>query len=255
MKNPTNRFKAALRQGRQQIGLWNTLVDTTVPEALAGLDFDWILVDTEHSPAEVTDVLPAIQAMALAEETTVAVRPDWNDPVKIKRYLDFGVQTLLIPYVNSREEAEAAVRAVHYPPRGMRGVAGITRATRYGRIENYTATASEEICLLLQVETVQALERLEEIAAVDGVDGIFLGPADISTSMGFPGQPGHPEVRAEILRAIDRIRAAGKPAGILTLDPAFARECIARGTTFTAVGVDIALLLNAARDLRESFRS
>lgn len=254
MKNPTNRFKAALQEGRQQIGLWNTLVGNTVPEALAGLDYDWVVLDTEHSPAEVTDVLPAVQAMAMAEATTVVVRPDWNDPVKIKRFLDFGVQTLLIPYVNSREEAEAAVRAMHYPPRGMRGVAGITRATRYGRIGNYTATASEEICLLIQIETVEALARLEEIAGVDGVDGVFLGPSDISTSMGFPGQPGHPEVRKEILRAIDRIRAVGKPAGILTLDPAFARECIDRGTTFTAVGVDIALLLKAARDLRDSFR-
>lgn len=252
MKNPTNRFKAALREGRQQIGLWNTIGGGSVPEALAGLDYDWMLIDTEHSPMEVTEVLPAVQAMA--DRTSVAVRPDWNDPVKIKRFLDFGVQTLLIPYVQSREEAEAAVSAMHYPPRGIRGVAGITRATRYGLVENYTAIASDELCLLVQVETAEALERLEEIASVDGVDGVFLGPADISTSMGFPGQPGHPTVRAEILRAIDRIRAVGKPAGILTLDPAFARECVARGTTFTAVGVDIALLLDAARALRESFR-
>lgn len=252
MKNPTNRLKAALREGRQQIGLWNSIGGTSVPEALAALGYDWVVIDTEHAPREVTEVLPVVQAMG--EATSVVVRPDWNDPVKIKRFLDFGVQTLLIPYVQPREEAEAAVRAMHYPPCGMRGVGGTTRASRYGQIAGYAANASEELCLLLQVETGEALERLEEIAGVEGVDGIFLGPSDIAASMGFPGQPGHPEVKAEVLRAIDRIRAVGKPAGILTLDQDFARECIVRGTTFTAVGLDLALLLNGARRLRESFR-
>lgn len=253
MQNPTNRFKAALRERRHQLGIWCSLGGLTVPEALAGLGFDWICLDTEHSPHEVTDVLPMLQAVASEPTTSAVVRPDWNDPVKIKRFLDFGAQTLLLPYVQTREEAEAAVAAVRYPPAGMRGVAGLSRASRYGRIQGYTATAGEEIALLLQVETVEALGRLEEIATVKGVDGIFLGPSDISTSMGFPGQPTHPEVKAEILRAIDRLKAVDVPAGILTLDGGFARECIARGTLFTAVGLDLGLLLTAARALRAAF--
>jgi 4-hydroxy-2-oxoheptanedioate aldolase len=225
-----------------------------VPEALAGLGFDWVLLDTEHSPQEVTDILPMLQAMTAETGTHAIVRPDWNDPVKVKRYLDFGAQTLLIPYVQTREEAEQAVAAMHYPPRGMRGVAGLSRASRYGRIAGYTPNASEELCLLLQVETAEALGRLEEIAGVEGVDGIFLGPSDISTSMGFPGQPTHPEVKAAIFDAIDRLKAMGKPAGILTLDEGFARECLARGTLFTAVGLDLSLLLRGATALRAAFR-
>ncbi len=253
MKMPVNRFKAALREGRQQIGLWNTIGGHVVPEALAGLGFDWVLIDTEHAAVDTIDVLPALQAMAAEPTTSAVVRPAWNDPVTIKRLLDFGAQTLLVPYVQSAEEARAAVAATRYPTAGMRGVAGLTRATRYGQIGDYTAQADEEICLLVQVETRTALDRLEEIASVDGVDGVFFGPADLSASLGHPGRLSHPEVIEAILDGIDRLKAIDVPSGILTPDPEFAKRCIERGTRFTAVGMDIGILLSGARNLLEEF--
>ncbi len=253
MKHPENRFRAALRDGRQQIGLWNSIGGNTVPEALAGTGVDWVLIDTEHAAVEVTDVLPALQAIAATPQVSAVVRPAWNDPVIIKRLLDFGAQTLLIPYVQSADEARAAVAAVRYPPTGMRGVAGLSRASRYGQIEDYTATASSQICLLVQIETAAALDRLDEIAGVEGVDGVFIGPADLAASLGHPGNPGHPDVRGAILGAIDRLRALGVPVGILSMDRDFLRECIARGTSFTAVGIDLDLLLKGARAVAAEF--
>ncbi len=175
--------------------------------------------------------------------------------MEIKRLLDIGAQTLLIPYVQNAEEAARAVAAVRYAPQGMRGLAGITRATRYGMIDGYARRASEEICLLVQVETAEALGNIEAIAAVDGVDGIFIGPADLAASMGFPGEPGHQEVKTAILQAIRRIVAAGKPAGILSLDQDFLKEAVAAGTTFTAVDVDSAILLRGARALAKSWKA
>ena len=253
MDLPKNRFKAALAEGRQQIGLWNSIGGPSVPEALAGVGFDWIVIDTEHSPTDVPDVLRSLQAMAAYPNTNAVVRPAFNDIVLIKRILDFGAQTLLIPYVQSREEAEAAVKAVRYPPHGLRGVAGATRASGYSRIKDYFARANDEICLLVQVETIEAMGRLEEIASVEGVNGVFIGPADLAASMGFPGQPNHPEVRAQIDNAIDRLKKIGVPSGILTMDRAHAQHCIACGTTFTAVGLDLSMMLGAAKELAGAF--
>ncbi|MCV2869631.1 aldolase/citrate lyase family protein [Defluviimonas sp. WL0002] len=253
MKNPRNRFKAALQAGRQQIGLWNTIGGNTVPELLAGCGFDWVVIDTEHSPVEAVEVLPALQAMAAWPEVSPVVRPAFNDPVLIKRILDFGAQTLVLPYIQSAEEARAAVRAVRYPPAGIRGVAGMTRASRYGAVDDYIASANAEICLVLQVETRAALDALDEIAAVEGVDGIFIGPADLAASLGHPGNPGHPEVVTAIEGAITRLKEIGKPSGILTLNEAFARRCMELGTTFTAVGVDLAVLADGVKALRARF--
>lgn len=250
----TNAFKAALREGRQQIGLWCSLGGPSVPELVAGSGFDWVVIDTEHAPADVPDVLPALQAMAPFAATSAVVRPAWNDPVLIKRILDFGAQSIIVPYVQTPAEAEAAVRSVRYPPRGMRGVAGGTRASNYGRDKGYTASADAEICLIVQVETRASLDQLEAIASVDGIDGIFIGPADLAASLGFPGQPGHPEVKAAIEDAIARLKAVGMPSGILTLDRAFARRCIELGTTFTAVSTDTALLVDAADGLAAEFK-
>lgn len=253
MKNPENRFKIALREERHQLGIWNTIGGNTVPELLAGCGFDWVLIDSEHSPLEVTDILPALQTIAGYPEVSAIVRPAFNDPVLIKRILDLGAQTLLLPYIQSVEEAEAAVRAVRYPPAGIRGVAGLTRASRYGAVERYTASADAEICLLLQVETAMALDRLEEIASVEGVDGIFIGPADLAASMGHPGEPGHPEVVKAIEGAFARLKKIGKPAGILTLDENFAHRCMELGALFTAVGVDLGVLVQGVRALRSRF--
>ena len=254
MDLPVNRFKQALKDGQQQIGLWNSIPGPLVAETLAGCGFDWVVIDTEHAPADVPDVLAMLQAMAPYPVSAV-VRPAANDPVLIKRLLDFGAQTLILPYIQSAEEAQAAVAAVRYAPRGMRGVAGLTRASRFGAVPDYTRRADAEICLILQVETALALSRIEEIAATDGVDGLFIGPADLAASMGHPGALDHPAVRAAIEDAIRRITAAGKPAGILTSDAAFARACMGWGTRFTAVGMDIGLMLQAARGLAASYRS
>jgi 4-hydroxy-2-oxoheptanedioate aldolase len=252
MMLPVNRFKAGLRAGRQQIGLWNSLPGPMVAELLATCGYDWLVIDTEHAVTDIPDTLAMMQAMA-AHPVSAVVRPAWNDPVLIKRCLDLGAQTLVIPFVQTAEEARAAVAAMRYAPRGIRGMAGMTRASGFGRIADYATRAEEELCLIVQVETAEAVDRIAEIAAVDGVDGIFIGPADLAASMGHPGQGRHPEVVAMIERAIRAIVAAGRPAGILTLDPDFARQCMVWGTTFTAVGMDIALLAQAARGLRAGF--
>lgn len=252
MTPPTNAFKTALRAGEQQIGLWNTLAGASVPEILANIGFDWVCIDTEHTAIEVTGVLTALQQCAAGPVRPV-VRPASNDAVLIKRILDFGAQTLLIPYVQDRDEAMAAVSATRYPPVGLRGVSGLTRASGYGRYDAYTARANDEICLLVQVETGHALDRLEEIALVDGIDGVFIGPADLAASLGFPGNPGHPEVKAAIEGAIKRLKAIGVPSGILTLDRTFARQCMDWGTTFTAVGIDMQLLIAGTNALAREF--
>ncbi|MHB2169359.1 aldolase/citrate lyase family protein [Alsobacter sp. R-9] len=254
MNLPQNAFKRALAEGRSQIGFWCTLPGGYVAECLAGAGYDWLLLDNEHSPGDPLTILPQLQACAPYPVTPV-VRPASNDAVLIKRILDLGAQSLLIPYVQTVDEARAAVAATRYPPLGIRGVGGTTRATGFGRIPDYGRRAAEELCVLVQLETLEALEQLEAIAAVEGVDGIFIGPGDLAASMGFVGQPGRDEVKAVIEKAIARIRACGKPAGILTPDKAFAARCIELGTTFTAVGIDAALLARGAEALAKEFKS
>ncbi len=253
MTLPVNAFKAALKAGKSQIGVWNTIPGPVVAEILAGAGFDVVVIDTEHSLTDVPDVLAMLQALE-AYPVAHAVRPASNDPVLIKRLLDIGAQTLIIPYVQSADEARAAVRAMHYAPRGFRGVSGSTRAARYGAVADYIQTAEAELCLIVQVETVEALGQIEAIAAVDGVDAIFVGPADLAASMGHRGQPGHPAVKSAVEDAIRRIVAAGKPAAVLTQEPDFARRCIALGSTFTVVAVDIPELARAAKAAAAAFR-
>jgi 4-hydroxy-2-oxoheptanedioate aldolase len=253
MDLPHNAFKRALRENRQQIGLWCSLPGAYAAEAVAGSGFDWLLFDTEHSPGDPLTVLAQLQAVAPYPVSAV-VRPASNDAVLIKRLLDFGAQTLLIPYVQNAEEAKAAVAAMQYPPAGIRGVSGLTRATRFGRVPDYGRRAAEELCLLVQIETGEAMAQLEAIAAVEGVDGVFIGPADLAASLGHVGNPGHPEVKALIEDGIRRIRACGKPAGILTPDTAFAARCIEIGTLFTAVGIDAGLLVRHSEALAKLFQ-
>jgi len=252
MDLPRNHFKHALAAGGSQIGLWCTLSNAYAAEAVAGAGFDWLLLDTEHSPNDVPIVLTQLQAAAPYPVSCV-VRPVVNDTALIKRYLDIGAQTLLIPFVQNVEEAEAAAAAVSYPPKGIRGVSTMTRAGRFGRIPDYVKRAREEICLLVQVETAEALEVLEDIAGVDGIDGVFIGPSDLAASMGHAGNPGHPEVKAAVEDAIARLRAISKPAGILTPDVAFARRCIELGAAFTAVGIDASLMVRAVDTLAKDF--
>ena len=195
MDLPHNHFKQALLEGRQQIGLWCSLPGPYVAETIAGSGFDWILFDTEHSPGDPMTVLAQLQAVAPYPVSPV-VRPASNDAVLIKRFLDIGAQTLLIPYVQNVAEAKAAVAAMRYPPAGIRGVAASTRATRFGRVADYGKRAHEQLCLLVQVETRAALDQLEGIANVDGVDGVFIGPGDLAASLGHVGRPDIPRFRA-----------------------------------------------------------
>lgn len=253
MKNPTNRFKAALKAGNQQIGIWNSIGGNTACEVLASAGFDWVLIDTEHAATSTAEVLPALQTIAGYPDVSAVVRPASNDDVTIKRLLDMGAQSLLIPYVQSVAEAQAAVAAMRYAPRGIRGMAGVMRASRFGTVDDYATTVEDELCLIVQVETIEAMGQLEAIAQVDGVDGVFIGPADLSASMGLPGQTNHPEVVAVINDAIDRLSAIGVPSGILALSNQTSAQFIDRGTGFTAVGVDTALLIDAARATRAAF--
>lgn len=254
MNLPQNHFKRALREGRQQIGLWCSLPGSYAAEAVAGSGYDWLLFDTEHSPGDPLTVLAQLQAVAPYDVSAV-VRPASNDMVLIKRFLDLGAQTLLIPYVQNAQEARAAVAATRYPPEGLRGVSGLTRATRFGRVAGYGKRAAEELCLLVQVETREALDCLEEIATVDGVDGVFIGPADLAASLGHVGEAGHPVVVAAIEDAIRRLRAIGKPAGILTPDTAFAKRCIEIGTLFTAVAIDAGILARGTEAVARQFKA
>ena len=252
MELPRNEFKHAIAEGRRQTGLWVTLPGSFTAELLATCGYDWLLFDTEHSVGDPLTVFEQLQAAAPYPVSAV-VRPASNDVVLIKRLLDAGAQTLLIPYVQNADEAKAAVDAMRYPPRGIRGVAGLTRATRYGSVEDYAGRVEEELCLLVQVETKSALAEIEAIAAVDGVDGIFIGPSDLAASMGYSGNPDHPDVKAAIEDAIARIRKAGKPAGILSLNRDFVHRCVELGTVFTAVDVDASILVRYATAIAQEF--
>jgi len=254
MDVPQNAFKAALARGERQIGLWSSTCSNYVAEAIAGCGFDWIVIDAEHSPNDVMGILGQLQAMVGGTATPV-VRPAWNDPVLFKRLLDIGAQTLLVPFIQTADEARAAVAAMRYPPRGIRGVATATRAGRFGRVADYFAKAEKQLCLLVQVETKSAVDRLEAIAAVDGVDGVFIGPSDLAAACGHLGNPAHPEVQAVIADALKRLQAVGKPAGILTSVEAEAQRYIAMGFTFVAVGADTGLLVRGGEALAKKFKS
>jgi len=255
MHTPQNAFKAALARPAAQVGLWLGLADAYSAELCATAGFDWLLIDGEHGPNDLRSTLAALQALAPYPAYPV-VRIAQGDTVLIKQVLEIGATTLLVPMVESAEQARALVRAMRYPPDGVRGVgSGLARSSRWSAFPGYLKQASESLCLLVQVETVAALEQLDAIAAVDGVDGVFIGPADLSASMGHLGQPGHPEVRAAIDAAIGRILAAGKAPGILAVDEALARHYIGIGARFVAVGVDATLLAQATRSLAARFKA
>ncbi len=233
-----NDFKAALAKGQLQRGVWCTIPNALTIEMLAGAGFDWMLIDTEHSPMDPVTVLPLLQAAA-AYPVTPIVRPGSLNVAEIKKLLDIGAQSLLIPYIETAEDAELAAASVEYPPKGIRGVAGSTRASGFGRIKDYAAKARDEICLIVQVETQKALDNLEAIAGTPGIDAIFVGPADLAASLGYPGQPGHPVVVAAVMDAISRIGAAGLPAGILTMSDEVYDAAIETGALFVARDLDL----------------
>ncbi|MDB5925792.1 MAG: hypothetical protein JWN13_4728 [Betaproteobacteria bacterium] len=254
MDLPVNQFKQAIKSGKPQIGIWSSLCSYISAEVLADAGFDWVLLDTEHSPNELPMVQNQLDALSYGTSTTEGiVRPAWNDIVLIKRYLDVGARTLLIPYVQNAEEARRAVTGLRYPPGGMRGVSGCTRANRYGRVKDYFKHVHDEVCLLLQVETRTALSNLEAIAEIDGVDGIFIGPNDLAADMGHLGNWQHPEVWKVMEDAAKRIRKVGKAPGIL-VGEADGKRCIEMGYLFVAVGSDLVMLARGADALAAKFK-
>jgi len=251
---PVNEFKRALSAKSPQIGLWVALAGAYAAELVATLGFDWLLLDGEHAPNDPRSVLAQLQAVAPYRAHAV-VRPVNDDAALIKQYLDLGVQTLLVPMIESASQAARVVAATRYPPRGIRGVgSALARASRWNQIGGYLEGADDEICVLLQVESVVGMEKVAAIAAVEGVDGVFFGPADLAASMGLLGQPGHRDVRAAIAQGIAAAARAGKASGTLTSDRGLAREYLALGATFVAVGADTTILVNGAQELLAAFK-
>lgn len=248
-----NRFKAALAEGRGQVGLWQALASSYTAEICATAGFDWLLLDGEHGPNDVPLLLSQLQAIAAYPVEAVARTPS-GDPAILKRYLDIGARNILVPFVETPAQAEALVQAVRYAPAGIRGVAsGLVRASRWNAVPGYLATADADICLLVQIESIAGLSNIEAIASIEGIDGLFVGPADLSAALGYRGQPGHPDMMAVVRDALARIRRAGKAAGLLTLDEDFARECLAQGCAFVAVATDVGLLAGGTRALAARF--
>lgn len=245
MQITSNKFKKALSRSDKQIGIWISLASNFAAEVVAHAGYDWALIDMEHSHNDYTAVLSQLQAFS-ASQTVPLVRVEWNDAVAVKRLLDLGTPGLLFPMVQSVEEAKNAVAATRYPPRGIRGVSGTSRATGFGRIKDYVNRVEEETAILLQVESRVAVERVEEIGSVDGVDGIFFGPADIGADIGRLGEPMHPDVWALIRPAADRLIARGIPVGTLVNDTRFASELLNAGFTFVACATDSGLLARAS---------
>lgn len=262
MQTPTNTFKLALRNKQAQIGLWLGLSDSYATEICAGAGFDWLLVDGEHAPNDLRSILQQLQAIAgYPTSHPIARVPMGHGNVGemlIKQYLDLGVTTLLVPMVDTPQQAAALVRAVRYPQNdgggGIRGMGG-ARASRFGRYPAYAHEANAQICLLVQAETQTALNNLDEIACIEGIDGIFIGPADLSASLGHVNNPTHPDVQEAIADAIARINKAGKAAGILTPDEALAKHYLALGALFVAVGLDTHLLVRHTSALAAQFKT
>lgn len=255
MTIPENTFKRALDAGRLQIGLWSILSSHVTVEIIAGSGFDWLVLDTEHSPNELPMVYSQLQAAAAGGRAHPVVRVPWNDMVTLKRYLDIGVQSFLIPYVESAEEATDAVAYTRYPPHGVRGYSAAPRASGFGRIKDYPQLCEAELAVLVQVESRKGLDNIEEIAAVEGVTGVFIGPGDLAAALGHVGNPKHPEVQTAIEDAIARIRACGKPAGILSADEALAKRYIELGCSFVAVGSDLGILARTSEQLAAKFKT
>lgn len=253
MELPVNAFKRGIYAGEQQIGLWCSLASHLTVEIVAGSGYDWLLLDTEHSPNELPMVFTQLQA-CMENRVQPIVRPPVNDQVIIKRYLDAGVQSFLIPMVDTPEQAAAAVAYTRYPPHGVRGFAAASRASRFGRVKDYYQHAHEEICVLVQIESELALKNVEAICAVPGVDGVFIGPGDLSAAIGYLGDQGNEAVVSLIETLTGRIVAAGNRPGILTGDETLAKRYIAAGCIFTAVGSDSGILARGSEALARRFR-
>jgi 4-hydroxy-2-oxoheptanedioate aldolase len=249
MSAAVNDFKKRLKTGKTQFGIWSSLSSEMVTELLATTDIDWICVDGEHSPNQLTEMRRQLLSIDHSG-TNAMVRVPYSEDWMIKQALDIGAQTVLVPMVETPEQAEQIVRAMLYPPHGIRGVGSYgTRASKFGTVKNYLTTANDQVCLIVQVENMKGIENLDAILAVDGIDAVFIGPSDLSADMGFLGQPERAEVQVVINTALEKIIASDKAAGILTFNMDLAKQQVEMGVDFIAVGMDVALLGNAARAL------
>lgn len=255
MKLPINQFKQRLKQNDPLWGLWLGLPDASCAEIVAGAGFDWLLIDAEHAPFELDTIMRHLQAIAPYDVSAI-VRPEEGRTALLKRILDIGAQTLLIPMCDTAKQAKELVQAVKYPPQGIRGLgSSLARAANWNRIPEYLHNANDEICLIVQVETVTAMQNLDEIVNVDGVDAVFIGPSDLSASMGYVGNPDHPDVVAAIERGLATINAAGKAGGLLCINPEKAQHYAEKGAKFVGVGVDTLLLSQGAKQLADKFKT
>ena len=247
MPAPINPFKKALEEGKTVFGCWMSMAEGFTASVLGRAGFDWLLIDGEHSPNDIRSIRDQVLALESSSSHTV-VRVPIGETWIIKQMLDLGIQTILVPIVETAEQARELVRACRYPPDGTRGVGyGVSRSGGYGQFENYGPTADAQICLLVQVETKLGLENLDDILAVEGVDGVFIGPADLSASLGYLGQTMHPDMQKTILAVIKQISDSGKAAGILTTDEGMIQASLDAGARFVAVAMDIALLIDNAK--------
>jgi 2-dehydro-3-deoxyglucarate aldolase len=248
-----NSFKRDLLAGKKLIGCWSSLANPITTEVLGVAGFDWIVLDGEHSPNDVSTFIP--QLMALKDSPTApVVRPSCNNAVELKQLLDAGFYNFLIPFVESAEEARSAVAATRYPPQGVRGVSVSQRSNRYGTIPDYFKSVNDHMCVMVQIESVAGVAAVKEIAALDGVDCIFVGPSDLAAALGHLGNPGHPEVQAVIASVFADAKAAGKPVGILAPLEAHARNYLAMGATFVGVGSDLGAFRSATQALCDRYR-
>ncbi|HTH80009.1 MAG TPA: HpcH/HpaI aldolase/citrate lyase family protein [Ramlibacter sp.] len=257
MQTPVNQFKQAIAAGRTQYGLWCSMLGPIPTEICAAAGYDWLLLDSEHTPNDPLNLLHQAQAIAAYPGTHAVARVPMGHghigQALLKQYLDIGIQTVLVPMVDTVEQARELVRCVRYPPQGIRGMAS-ARASGWGRNPRYAKEANEQVCLLVQIETREGVKNLDAIAALEGIDGVFIGPADLSAAFGHVGDPWHPEMQEIIADAFKRIQAAGKAVGILTLDEELARKHVAMGATFIALGTDSNLLVKGTSALVAKFK-
>lgn len=249
-----NAFRALLQTGRPLAGMFCGMNSPVAAEAAAALGYDWVLIDMEHGAPEIPGVIAHLQAIAAGGAANM-VRVPWNDPVIIKRVLDAGATAIMVPMVQNAEEASRAVAATRYPPAGIRGVAGVTRATRFGLTSDYIHRANAEVYVVAQIETLAAVDALPGILAVDGLDAIFIGPTDLASSMGHPGDLGHAEVLAAVSRVAAACQAVGRPCGIFGVSEALLRLYAPLRFQFTALGTDLGLLVRGARTVLEQYRA
>ena len=247
MDLPLNHFKRSITSGKTPFGAWLMSAAPSTAEALGCVGFDFLVVDMEHTPIDTPQMIGILQAIAGTPAQPI-VRPPWNDMVMVKRAMDAGAQSLLFPFVQSAEEAKRAVASTRYPPDGLRGVAGTHRGSRYGTVPDYLKRANEEICVIVQIETLAALAKLEEIAAVPGVDSIFLGPGDLSASMGFIGDIGNPAVQEKLKGAAQACKRLNKPTGIIGMNPDMAGRFVEYGFTWVAVGSDLGYVVSRGQE-------